>query len=78
MLERWQENKNKYMKHARDFKRYFGKDLRPYFDYIFGFDIINFSQDIWPEVYTQDGSIQDFIIENYGNAASELITSLLA
>ena len=71
------------MKADRDdevlFRKYFGKDLSEYWEYLFGFDIVKFDTDFYPENREAEGkSLKDFVREGHGSDAVELIERLIA
>lgn len=66
--------KDLYMKHERVFRRTFGVSMRPYMDFLLGFDIVKF--DDW--LGTPDGtSAADWLKQKYGDEACALVEALL-
>jgi hypothetical protein len=60
--------------YAEKFQEIFKVSLDKYWDYITGFDIVQFDTDL----KCPDGvSLKDLITDKYGSKASELVTKLL-
>jgi len=58
----------------RDFKRYFGTELRSYWHPLLGFDIVRFDDEV---VKSGNMSVRDAVQQSYGMDAVALIHKLL-
>jgi len=61
--------------HAQEFKTTFDLPLDTYWDYVTGFDIVRFDDDL---KCPDEISLKDFIANEFGEDASKLIGKLLA
>lgn len=68
-------NKMLFMKHGREFKRIFGVDLKPYFDFVTGFDIIEFDEKFVKAPHYQ--SMAEAVFEKYGKEGYDLMHLLI-
>ena len=76
MTDILRKNRMKADKYHRDFKRVFGVGLMNYFNFIFGFDIVLFDEQV---VKPPEGkSTKEAIREKHGDEGVQIIEGLIA
>lgn len=70
-------NKNRFKTFEQQFKTLFKCNLSIYWDYIMGFDIIKFDEDLIQSSTQDNISMKEMIIDKYGLDAAGLIMKLI-
>ncbi len=69
------KNKDRFTKEAPEFKRTFNRNLKDFFDFVTGFDVIAFDEKVIQPA--DDISTADAVREKYGDAAVALCERLM-
>ena len=74
-MELFRKNKIKADRYHRDFRRIFGVSLVKYHDFLTGFDIVKFDEEVLQP--PPGKSARDIVIEKYGQDGLAVIEGLL-